>query len=252
MNIKLKHLFLPLTLLFCSLSVSSLPQNNAISAEQIMTYLESVYKKSNSYSDTGLEKTTFFTVDGVRTSERPFATDFIRFKKFRFEFAFKHPFPFAKLKRTIIVKNENGVIQWQNHDLGEDKKGIHKEKSLGLAIAGATGISGGSAYTMPSLLGVKGVGGWKNKLIDYNEILRIEDGVLNGVTYYRINATYRGKKDKTKSKSRVLWVNKTTYLIHRIDSDHQFPEFRTESITTYSPFVNNDIKDSRFILNNDI
>ncbi|WP_085299299.1 hypothetical protein [Cognaticolwellia mytili] len=250
MHIKLKPLFIPLTLLFCSLSVFALPQNNDVSAEQIMTSLESVYSKSNSYSDSGLVKTTFFTEDGARVSGRPFATDFIRSKNFRFEFASKHPFPFATLDRTIIVKNENGVFQWRNHDLGEDKKGIHEENSLGLAIAGATGISGGSAYRMPSLLGVKGVGGWKKKLTDYNEILRIEDGLLNGETYYRINAIYQGKKDKTKSI--VLWINKTTYLIHRIDSKHQFPKFRTESTTTYSPSVNIDIKNSRFILNNDM
>ena len=171
MIIKLRSLILTLGILSYSSSVLSLPQTveaieNIISAKQIMNSLSRSYKNCNSYSDTGLVKTTFFRANNKRISERPFSTDYIRAQKFRFEFASKQPFPFAKLDRTIIVRSEGSVKQWQNHDLGEDKKGIHEEESLGMAIAGATGISGGSAYTVPSLLGVKGISGWKKKLTE--------------------------------------------------------------------------------------
>jgi hypothetical protein len=258
MIFKLRSLILTLGILSYSSGVFSLPQKvepkeKITSAKQIMSALKREYEKCNSYTDTGLVKTIFFRADNKRISETPFSTDFIRAKKFRFEFASKHPLPFAKLNRTIIVRSDGSVKQWQNHDLGEDKKGIHKEESLGMAIAGATGISGGSAYTIPSLLDVKGIIGWKNKLTDFHQVLRIEDGVLDGKSYYRINAVYRGKEDKnqTKTKSRIIWINKTTYLVHRIDSEHQFPDFRTETSTIYKPFVDVHIGDSRFILTND-
>ena len=86
------------------------------------------------------------------------------------------------------------------------------------------------------------------------EVNRIDDGVLDGDSYYRIDAIYRGKDDKhqTWTQSVIIWVNKVTYLVHRIDSEHQFPDFRTETSTTYKPFIEVDIENSRFLLTNDI
>lgn len=259
MTFKFKTLLLVLVTLLLSPNVYCSAKELAegtesISAEGVMKALEDVYKNCNSYSDSGLVQTTFFREDDKLVSETPFFTDYIRDESFRFEFTTKHPLPFAHPNKTIIVKNDGIVKEWRNFDLGDVKKGIQQEESLSMAIAGATGVSGGSAYTIPVLLNVKEIGGWKRKLTSFHSARLIEDGEMEGKSYFRIIAEYLGKDENKQPtiRSKTLWVNKETYLIHRIDTQTQFPNFRTETSTTYNPSININIDKSRFLLTNDV
>ena len=57
-----------------------------LKADEILAQVAKTYQQVETYSDTGVVKTLFFTENGKRLDELPFATDFIRNKKFRFEF----------------------------------------------------------------------------------------------------------------------------------------------------------------------
>jgi outer membrane lipoprotein-sorting protein len=213
------------------------PKTDTTNAKGIIRQVESVYNACKSYSDSGIVKTVFFKKDSKRISEKPFTTAFVRPNQFRFEYSSKFPMPGAKLNRYIIWCNGDNVRTWW-----DVQPGVEQEPSLGMAIAAATGVSSGSALTIPRLLMPEVVEACSvTNLLQPN---RIEDAVLDGVDCYRIQG--RRKKD---SDVKTLWISKKTYLIHRIDESHKFTDFRTETTTTYKPDINNVIDENKLAFN---
>jgi len=104
-----------------------------------------------------------------------------------------------------------------------------------MAIAGATGVSGGSAHTIPSLL-IPKVGG---KLITHinNPKLLDDNKDENGIVCYLI------KSDSNET----LWIQKETFLISKIEKSTEFDDFMTKSVTVYNPQVNIKIPEKNFL-----
>ena len=102
------------------------------------------------------------------------------------------------------------------------------EESLGLAVAGATGVSGGSAHNIPSLLLPKEVGG--RKLTDVADTKRISDAMINETPCYRIRGTYADDPI-------TIWIDQETHLVRRIDTQSEFDDFTTEETTVYDPVI---------------
>jgi hypothetical protein len=119
-----------------------------VNADTILDAMADAYANCISYHDSGHVLTRFFQPDGslTRKSERPFRTAFVRPDRFRFEFRrrFRGDGPWHR----FIIWADGSVVQiWSG--TGRDRE---QPESIGLAIAAGTGVSGGSAHTMPTLL----------------------------------------------------------------------------------------------------
>ena len=79
---------------------------------------------------------------------------------------------------------------------------------LGLELAAATGVSRGSAHTVPSLLIPERVGGFR--LVDLANLTWLDDAT-DGVSCYRIQGDYRT------GRSVIVWIDKATLLLRRVE-----------------------------------
>lgn len=202
------------------------PQPENLSAKQIVERMTKAYADCKSYQDSGVVTTMFFMADRDRTTERPFTTAFVRPDRFRFEY--KENDGSTKPSRYIIWSSSKDIQTWW-----DVRPGIEKPKSMQLALAAATGVSGGSSHTIPSLLLPGKVGA---SLSAMTIPKRVQDGNLGKVECFRIEGTL-GNQPCT------VWIDKKSYLLRRIDEQTQFDDFRTEQTTTYNPVINEEISD---------
>ncbi len=100
------------------------------------------------YADRGLVRELY---DDRRVAVT-FATSFRRKRSFRFDFESPHPYrPLrSHASRASIGHDRTGPYFWSSH-YGSAPK-VEDEESLLMAVAGATGISRGSAHTIATLL----------------------------------------------------------------------------------------------------
>ena len=103
-----------------------------------------------------------------------------------------------------------------------------------MALAGPTGVSGGSAHTIPVMLLPDEVSG--RRLTGIPELKRIDDVIFDKVDCFRIQRQSVGSP-------MTIWVDKNTFLSRRIDTKRKFDDFRTERTTTYQPVINGEISD---------
>lgn len=124
-----------------------------LEAAEILARMADAYGRCRSYRDAGVVTSTITTGTRSRTERKPFTTAFIRPDRFKFEFRHRrgddHWDQFA-------VWMENGLAHawWSIQDSGCRPDG------LDLQLAAGTGISGGSAHTVPRLLLPEEVSGW--------------------------------------------------------------------------------------------
>ncbi len=211
-------------------------------AQEIITKVESTYATCNSYMDTGLVRTVHKKKEERDlVIEKTFSTAFVRPDRYRFEFNSAPPdSKGVKHERYIIWANGDDVRTWWHV-----RPEVEKERDLGGAIAGATGVSSGSAHDVPTLLMHDVVGG--NKITAQTGLERLEDAEENGVPCYRV----AGIRKTAFPHPITLWVSKETFLIHRIDSTIDKPKtdeseaYQLETTKTYNPKINVEIKPSR-------
>ena len=177
-----------------------------------------VYKNCKSYQDEGEVVTVFFTNVGTRTFRTPFKTVFIRDYRFRFEFRN----PISDAGKYIVWANENDVRTWA-YVL------VERPAKLGLAIAGATRDSSGSAHSIPALLLPKQIEG--RTLADLHNIRFVDQEKSRGVLYNILEA-----EEKDGHPVRI-WIDADSKLICKI-LRKTFHDFRSEETTTYKPKIN--------------
>lgn len=218
---------------------ASKPAETKITAKQIIAKMAKVYKTCKSYSDSGAVKTIFYDYKGniTNSSNKPFKTAFIRPDQFRFEYKCNQSFGSVKLNtKYIIWAKEKNIRYWWSI-----QPGIKTDKSLGMAIARATGVSGGSAHTIPNLLMKNEVSGWS--ITDITQQQRIADAWIDDIKCYRIQGINSTNDPIT------IWISQKTFLVMRIDENSQFDDFRTETTTTYKPEINIKIDKSKLAFN---
>jgi outer membrane lipoprotein-sorting protein len=196
-----------------------------LTAAQVLDRVARTYASCESYRDSGVVKTALTESGGRRwTEEKPFKTAFVRPDRFRFEYTEES---FGRQVCYIICADGKKVLKcW---DL---QPGVEEAPSLGLALAGATGVSGGSAHTIPALLLPRQVGG--RLLTDLPRAKRMEDGPIDGNACFRLEASLIGQPI-------TVWVDQQAFTVRRIDEQRTFPGFRTETTTTYEPAINCEI-----------
>ena len=233
----MRVVFLLLMPVACCLSTATVvlpvsadePKAQALKAEDVLDRMAKAYAGCKSYHDSGVVKTVFVQADGNRTVEKPFTTAFVRPDRFRFEY--KEKDGGGPERRYIVWRNGKDVQTWW-----DVKQGVEKPKSLALALAGATGVSGSSAHTVPALLLAKEVEG--RRLMDMTEAKRVEDAKLDKVDCFRIEGKFAGSPT-------TLWIDQKKFLVRRIDAQKKFDDFRTETTTTYDPAIDEEIPEKK-------
>ena len=196
-------------------------ESQAASARDVLDRMARTYAGCRSYYDSGVVKTLFVGASGSRTVERAFTTAFVRPDRFRFEF--KETQGDGEAIRYIVWRRGTEVYKWWDF-----WSVVERRETLNLALAGASGVSGGSAHSVPALLLPNEVGG--RRLTDMTAAKRLEDAELDMVDCYRIEG-------KLGDSRRTLWIDKKTFLLRRIDTQAEFRDFRTVRTTTYDPVI---------------
>jgi hypothetical protein len=196
-------------------------------AVEILSRMEQAYGTATTYLDRGLVSTTFSVSGTARVVEKPFEIAFVRGTAFRFEFRE------GGSTRSYIVwwDGKRALTSWYA------RPGITEVATLGLALAGATGVSSSSAHTTPRLLLPDLVGGFSFSELRNPRVLGTEP-IANRACWRMVGEHPRSAEDLT------FWIDRQTYLLRRTARRVRFPaqggrpEFTTESTTTYDPVVN--------------
>jgi hypothetical protein len=226
-----------------------------MTADQILARMGAVYAGCRSYRDTGTVRTRFPGPPGLPEfeTEQPFRTAFARPDRFRFEFSYTHP---GRTTRHWYVVHTAGdeVRTWW-----DERPGIERPESLGLALAAAAGVSHGAAHTVPALLMPDAVGG--RRLTDLAELARLEDGDLGGAGCYRLRGrppapagthaedarrVFRemtGMEPPTEFEPVMLWIDRRTLLLRRVENRHRLPFGESAQVATYEPEVDASVPD---------
>ena len=210
-------------------------QDESASARQIMDQAISTYASCDSYLDEGEVRTLFLTPRGKRTEVKPFSTAFVRPTDFRFEFRDRVGDGEEDWTRYIVWRSSEAVKTWWTI-----RPGVKTAEDLPLALAGATGVSGGSAAVIPSLL-LPEMSGMRYTSLTGLKLLGEEK--VNGSDAYKIEGQDRGGRTLT------FWIDKASLLIVQLYERTKFPDFETEQTTIYKPRVNVEIAAEKLAFN---
>lgn len=220
-------------LLVLAASVAAEPKPEDLTGQQILERTAEVYASCTSYRDSGMVKTLFITPRGDRMDIRPFSTAFVRPDRFRFEF--RDSFSRGPERRHIVWSQGKEIQTWTSLE-----PEARKAESLGLALAGAAGVSGGSAHMIPSLILPAEAGA--RRLTDLTDLQRVEDATLGNIEYFRIQGKYADSPT-------TVWIDKTSFLVRRIDMTNTVDDFRTEVSMAYEPVVNGKVTEEMLAFN---
>lgn len=196
---------------------------DGLTPEQILARMAATYATCKSYHDTGVVTNDFGPHSAGDHFPRhvvvkPFRTAFVRPDRFRFEY--DDPTP---EQRYVIWASGDEVRTWWHL-----KPGVEKPASLDEALAGATGVSSGSAHTVPALLLPVQVGG--RKLTTLTNLTRLPDEAWDNTPCFKLEGKYANTP-------MTLWLEKATYLVVRIYQDTDL----AKTTTVYRPQVNIEI-----------
>lgn len=174
-------------------------------ARLLLNQMAKTYSRLISYQDEGVVVTSYDDETGGRIEKLPFKTSFKRPNLFRFEWT---DYFLSKIgtKRVIWSNGKNAFVYWE-----PDR--FEQKKRLGLAIAGATGISRGSAHTVSQLLLADEVSGFS--LTDLKDTLLLGEEVFEGTPCYHIKGTHPN------GDSYHLWVGKSDLLLRRVRLENE-------------------------------
>ncbi len=208
------------------------PQTEALTAEEILAHMAAQYAAAQTYRDEGTLTRTISTPDQIFSTNQQFNTVFVRPDKFRFEYL---DLPGQTVRETRI-----GYIVWRSGDeLGSYFWARPEQRalsSLAEGLAGATGVSGGTAarvphLLMPELLRGRGTAMHANLA---NPVRQADSPVQNQDAFVVSGNT--GRFDVR------FWIRKSDYLILKVE---QFLKQENDSesltVTHYSPSLNAEI-----------
>jgi hypothetical protein len=171
------------------------------------------YATASTYQDTGVVETVVEGALPRRSSDVSFKTYFTRPRKLRFEWA--EISPTSLPGRSVIWSDGVKAHAYHNYDPGK----VETEEDLSMAVAGATGVSLGSAYTVPELL-LKGTGGFS-----LTELARL---TLKGQERFEGEECYVLEGYHPSGEAWQLWVGKTGFLLRKLRTRRANGEFEEE------------------------
>lgn len=129
-------------------------------ARACLSAIATRYQVLDSYSDEGY----VHPYGSTGPDDCWFETQFSRPGLFRFQFATPHPYPPLRHRVTRTVIGSDGTTPYFSITYPGAAATTDVEPSLELAVAGATGISYGTAHTIGKLL-LEGVGGFSLSML---------------------------------------------------------------------------------------
>ena len=192
--------FILLLLLICSFGEDARCQEAVVTPRQIVQRMAEQYSTISSYQDYGVVE-TIENKTGRRRPAISFKTYFMRPQLFRFQWV-EHG-SLAAPGRNIIWYD--GKQSYSYYAIEPDK--VEKEKDLSSAIAGATGVSLGSAYTVPTLL-IKDDGGFR--LTDLKNLSLSGQERFEGEDCYVLKGTHPS------GETYEFWISKRDYLLRKL------------------------------------
>jgi len=218
---------------------------DAPSSLQVLAKANDTYKRLKTYQDEGTSVTTFKSPLGGHTQEIRFTTSYTRGGKFRFEFS--ESTGDLPETRMVVWKDGETVKSWWSI---EPK--VETYDDIGLAIAGATGVSGTTAYLVPAVLMDEAA--WKGRTWTFPAgAFRIEDGLEGNTSFFRVQrlkATHstagEGERPVVATGKVTYWIEKSTFLLARVDEETDFGTFTTKRCIRYSSRIDGAIPDEAF------
>jgi hypothetical protein len=216
--------------------------STAPSAADILNKAALLYEQCQSYQDDGKMSSWFISIPLSFRTWIDFKTVFNRPNQFRFEYRES-----GLDDKSCVVWRQGSEVQtwWWIHDK------VEKTDDLSCAIAGATGVSGGTSHNIPSLLLPKEIKG--HKLTQSTDAYRISDRAYLGTPCYRIQTVRYNKVEKNEDKASqpsgnktTYWINQQTFAILKIEEVTSFPWFMVRAQTTYSPKFNQPLSPDLF------
>ena len=199
--------------------VACLVHGPAVAAGDAATILRqsaAAYAALHSYSDVGVVEKDLGDVG--------FDTAFVRPDRFRFAWKSGHPFILLRFETITAIVRADGprVTTWRlvRHEAPE----IRSDRSLSSAVAGATGVSAGSAHTiatllMPRLWDDSDFGG---SVLDLSSPRLLADETVDHVPCHHLGGLSR-RGDPIE-----LWLGVEDHLLRRFDTTHG--DFHTSEI----------------------
>jgi hypothetical protein len=223
--------------------------NNPEELKAVLERLAHVHSSCWTYEDKGVVKEIIRDESGKeRATEGSFTTAFDReARRLRYEFKAKNP-EATRDRDCIVWRNGSSIKLWTKL-----KAKVQTMEKFGMAVTGAIGHSGESAFLIPNLLARTEV---KTKgLLDLNKLCLVEKLDFNGTGYFKIVGFYPSRSKLT------FWVDVTTALILKVELETAMDQivephshkgimrsgaFMTKAIITYSGAVNRHIEDAKF------
>jgi hypothetical protein len=201
-------------------------------AQEVLNDMVRRYAAYNSYSDTGqvmLTHPNFVT-------KTTFSTYYKAPSLFRFDFARPHPHPPLNYIVTQHVAGFDGTSAYQTMKPYKGNVETRGVENVGLAIAGAAGISTGAAHTIGRLLLADTEGLSIPDLVDAQVH---EDTAIDQIACYSIAARHPNFPGKYE-----LQIEKNTLLLRGFLSEHETSRFEESRMNIR---INEPIEDALFI-----
>ena len=182
-------------------TVTALADNTAPTAAQILGRMVTTYRSCNCYEDSGAVETVFNAKSRVWTNTRPFEIHFRRPALLRFEFTAQYS-PASPRQKYVLWSDET-----QTHTYWQQANSCWADTDLSRGVAGATGVSGGAAHTVPRLLtdSIEGV-----TLAELGNLRLLREEAFEGANCYVIQGDY-----SSANRSCELWIGKDDFLLRK-------------------------------------
>lgn len=173
-----------------------------MTAAELLDRVAAAYAACTTYRDEGVVATTFYS-PARRTERRPFSTRFVRGAGFRFEFRSRRGED--DWDQYVIWQQGETAQSWWS--VRPDREGA---KPIPLALAAATGVSGGSASRIPRLL--------MPDLEETRSAWPREQAMLIAVPEAEEQNCIVVELPPDRTNMRHLWIDRKAFLIRRVVS----------------------------------
>lgn len=183
-------------------------QNKGMSAQAIVEKMAAQYAQASSYQDTGVVEETGEWGKGQRETIIKFKTWFARPHFLRFEWT----------DRSVVTSKEHLSVVWNDgkrtyHYYSWDDPAVERDETISLGLAGATGISRGSAHTVPVLL-MEEVSGFR--LTEMSDLSLLGEEAFEGEDCHVVRGYHPHNFPI------VMWIGKRDFLLRKtqqVDDD---------------------------------
>jgi outer membrane lipoprotein-sorting protein len=173
-------------------------------AREFLSAVEARYRSLPAYSDTGVARS--FSLRRPRTCT--FETAYVAPGHFRFAFETPHPYrPLAHHVSRDVIGTDGNTVYFYSRSYGGQAE-LEYPESLLMAVAGATGISSGTAHTIGALL-FEEIGGFR--LTDMRRIRFRSMREFMGVKCVVVSGLHPGGRGRV-----TAWFGAEDLLLRRL------------------------------------